>query len=115
MPTPQSERAVSAQYDESADIRRQPMARLLADMVPGAIVIRVSQREPSQTWPSPYARAYDEHGRGMDINRAQGLIASRWIIRSYPGVSWDEAHDFDLTTGVLKPAAQAYAAAGGVR
>ncbi|MFF3689972.1 hypothetical protein [Streptomyces sp. NPDC002187] len=115
MPTPQSERAVSAQYDESADVRRQRMARLLADMVPGATVIRVSQREPSQTWPSPYARAYDEHGHRMETNRAQGLIAARWIMRSYPGVSWDEAHDLDLTTGVLKPAAQAYASAGGVR
>ncbi|MGW2087566.1 hypothetical protein [Streptomyces sp. NPDC001880] len=116
MPMPQSERAVSAHDDESVAIHRQRMARLLADMVTGATtVIRVSRWEHIQTWSSPYSRAYHKHGNLMEINSTQGLIAARRITRPCPGGSWGEVHDLDLTTGVLKPAAQAYAAAGGVR
>ncbi|MEV1026636.1 hypothetical protein [Streptomyces sp. NPDC050264] len=70
-------------------------------MVPGARTIRVSQREPGQTWPSPYARAYDRCGQLITISRAQGRTAARWIIRTHPEADWSRAHDLDLTTGSL--------------
>lgn len=95
--------------------RQHRLAALLADMVPGARIIRVSQREPGQTWPSPYARAYDEQGRLIALNRAQGLTAARWVIRANLDVNWDEVYHLDLTTGVLRPAAASYAASGGGR
>ncbi|KMS74408.1 hypothetical protein ACM01_14040 [Streptomyces viridochromogenes] len=83
------------------------MAVLLADMVPGARIVRVSQHQPSQTWPSPYSRAYDEQGHLIPLNRAQRVTAARWVIRAYPEANWDEAHDLDLTTGALRPVVEA--------
>ncbi|MGW2702343.1 hypothetical protein [Streptomyces sp. NPDC001340] len=114
MPEPWAGRALAAHpakaVQQAAGARRHRLAVLLADMVPGARVVRVSQRAPGQTWPSPYTCAYDEQGRPIALNRAQALAAARWLIRAVPDVNWDEAYDLDLATGVLRPAAQAYAA-----
>ncbi|MFF9072754.1 hypothetical protein ACF1A9_10645 [Streptomyces sp. NPDC014872] len=119
MPESRGERAYTAQLAQAPDpvtgSRWCRLATLLADMVPGARTIRVSQREPERTWPSPHARAYDEQGRPVALNRAQGLTAARWVMRTHPEVNWNEAYDLDLTNGVLRPAAEAYAVADGRR
>ncbi|MBC2902172.1 hypothetical protein H4N64_11225 [Streptomyces sp. PSKA01] len=91
------------------------MAALLADMVPGARTIRVSQRDPGHIWPSPYTRAYGAQGQLIRLNRARCLTVARWVIRAHPELSWDGAYDLDLTTGVLRPAAEAYTDASGER
>ena len=99
----------------TAGTRQLRLAVLLADMVPGARIVRVSQHQPNRTWPSPYARVYGERGHLIPLSRAQRLTAARWVIRAYPEASWDEAHDLDLTTATLRPAAQAHAVANGGR
>ncbi|WP_369251089.1 hypothetical protein [Streptomyces sp. R41] len=117
MPESRSERALVSHPTDAVEptvrTREERLAALLADMVPGTRTIRVSQYEPGQTWPSPYARAYDARGRLIPINRAQRLTAARWVIRAHPEVYWEEAYDLNITTGILRPAAEAYSAAGG--
>ncbi|WP_405931533.1 hypothetical protein [Streptomyces sp. NBC_00827] len=119
MPVSRSGRALAAQPAKAvapADgIRQHRLAVLLADMVPGARIIRVSQHQPSQTWPSPYTRAYDERGQPIPLNRTQRVATARWVIRAFPEKNWDEAHDLDLTTGILRPAAGACASSDGGR
>ncbi|MEV0962834.1 hypothetical protein AB0J25_09595 [Streptomyces sp. NPDC049910] len=119
MPESRNGRAQTARPVQVADpatgSRRRRLATLLADMVPGARTIRVSQREPERTWPSPHARAYDEQGSPVALNRAQGLTAARWVMRTHHEVNWNEADDLDLATGVLRPAAEVYAVADGRR
>ncbi|MFJ8107963.1 hypothetical protein [Streptomyces sp. NPDC096132] len=95
--------------------RQDRLAALLADMVPGARIIRVSQHQPSQTWPSPYTRAYDERGQPIPLNRTQRGAAARWVIRTFPEANWDEAHDLDLATGILRPTVGACASSDGSR
>ncbi|WP_257134323.1 hypothetical protein [Streptomyces sp. st77] len=101
--------------DHATSDRRRRLAALLADIVPGARIIRVSQREPGRTWPSPHARAYDAQGSLVALNRARGLTAARWVMRTHPEANWSEAYDLDLATGVLRPAVEAYAIADGRR
>ncbi|WP_432198955.1 hypothetical protein [Streptomyces sp. bgisy027] len=117
MPASRSGRALAAQHAqavESPDGTRQiRLAALLADMVPGARVIRVSQHQPSQTWPSPYSRAYDRRGQPIPLNRPQCVAAARWVIRAFPEADWDEAYDLDLTTGTLHPTVSACATSDG--
>ncbi|MFE1174266.1 hypothetical protein [Streptomyces sp. NPDC058773] len=119
MPKSASGRALPAPQAKadapSADARRHRLAALLADMVPGACTIRVSQRQPGQNWPSPYARAYDAQGQLIALSRAQRVTVARWVIRVHPDVSWDETYDLDLATGTLRFAAAVYAATGGGR
>ncbi|WP_234431337.1 MULTISPECIES: hypothetical protein [Streptomyces] len=107
-------RATAAPPHENAAVaaaeRRLRLAELLADLAPGARTVRVSQREPHRSWPSPYARAYDERGQRLPLNRAQRLTAARWVIRAHPELDWDEPHDLDLASGALRPTAEAYAA-----
>ncbi|WP_328337055.1 hypothetical protein [Streptomyces violaceus] len=114
-----SGRALAAQptktVDPAAGSRKHRLVVLLADMVPGARMVRVSRHQPSKTWPSPYARAYDERGQLIPLSRAQRLTAARWVIRAHREVNWDEAYDLDLTTGGLRPAAEAHALADGGR
>lgn len=93
--------------------RSQRLAVFLADLIPGAALIRVSQQEPGYVWPSPYAHAYDAFHCLMTINRTQAKTAARWVIRSRPDVNWTQAYDFDLITGVLTPAEQMHAATNG--
>lgn len=119
MPESWAGRALDAQPAKTADptagTRQRRLTVLLADMVPGAHTIRVSQHQPSKTWPSPYTRAYDEQGHLIPLNRAQRVTTARWMIRAYPEADWDEAHDLDLTTGTLRPAVEARPARGGGR
>ncbi|MGW3493123.1 hypothetical protein [Streptomyces sp. NPDC001020] len=119
MPESRNGRARTAQpvkaLDPATGSRQRRLATLLADMVPSARTIRVSQREPDRTWPSPYARAYNAQGRVVALNRAQGLTAARWVMRAHPWANWSEAHDLDLATGVLRPAAETHAVADGRR
>ncbi|MDJ1136268.1 hypothetical protein [Streptomyces iconiensis] len=93
--------------------RQQRLAELLADMVPGARTIRVSQLGPDRSWPSPHARAFDERGRPLGLNRAQRLTVARWVMRASPELDWAEPHDFDLVSGALLPAAEGHAVANG--
>ncbi|MFF7702790.1 hypothetical protein [Streptomyces lydicus] len=101
--------------EPTAGTHQHRLASLIADMVPGARTLRVSQREPGRTWPSPYARAYDAQGQHIALNRAQGMTTARWVMRAHPEVIWDQAYDLDLATGALRPVADAYAASGGSR
>ncbi|MFG3253278.1 hypothetical protein [Streptomyces sp. NPDC048172] len=89
------------------------MAHLLADMVPGATIIRVTQRAPGLSWPSAHARAYDHEGNGLPMTRAQRVSAARWVIRTYQGVDWTEPHDLDLPSGTLRPLVQYAHGTGG--
>ncbi|WP_244190692.1 hypothetical protein [Streptomyces caeruleatus] len=119
MPESWTGRALGAQPaktdDPTAGTRQHRLAVLLADMVPGARIVRVSRHQPSQTWPSPYTRAYDERGQPVPLNRTQRVAAARWVIRAFPEVNWDEAHDLDLATGTLRPTAKARAHSDGGR
>ncbi|WP_405523568.1 hypothetical protein OG426_09950 [Streptomyces canus] len=119
MPASRSGRALAAQPAKAVAptdaIRQHRLAALLADMVPGARIIRVSQHQPSQTWPSPYTRAYDERGQPIRLNRTQCVAAARWVIRAFSEANWDEAHDLDLTSGTLQSAAGACAPSDGGR
>ncbi|SOE15063.1 hypothetical protein SAMN06272775_5993 [Streptomyces sp. 2323.1] len=116
MPKYWSKRALSEQTPQDdaplIDARQQRLACLLAEMVPGASILRVSQRQPGQSWPSPYARAYDGRGAPIALNRAQRTTLARWVIRAHPELIWGEAYDLSLTTGSLRPAAEACAATG---
>ncbi|MEU3597165.1 hypothetical protein ABZ714_00280 [Streptomyces sp. NPDC006798] len=114
MPAHHSGRArITPPAADPAD-RSRRLARAVAAMIPQAATARVSQRDPAQVWPSPHLRAYDAHGHQLPVTRAKALTAARWIIRAHPTVDWTgEAHDLDLTTGTLRPAAEAYATAGG--
>ncbi|MFE7312853.1 hypothetical protein ACFU7T_07055 [Streptomyces sp. NPDC057555] len=109
MPKSPSGRALAAQKAEAdeptADARRHRLAALLADMVPGARTVRVSQQQPGQNWPSPYARAYDVQGQLIALNRAQRVTVARWVIRAHPYVPWDETYDLDLATSTLRATA----------
>ncbi|MET9374891.1 hypothetical protein ABZX98_12175 [Streptomyces sp. NPDC002992] len=115
MPESRSGRAHTVPHAQVPSTRQRRLATLLADRVPGARTIRVSQSEPGRTWPSSYARAYDAQGSLVALNRAQGLTAARWVMRTHPEANWNEAYDLDLATGVLRPAAEAYAVADGRR
>ncbi|MGW1374720.1 hypothetical protein ACWD6P_10680 [Streptomyces sp. NPDC002446] len=116
MPESRTGRALAAQPAEAVEptvgTRQHRLATLLADMVPGARTIRVSQRQPGQNWPSPYTRAYDTQGQLIALNRAQRVTVARWVIRAHPDVSWDETYDLDLATGTLRLAAAVYATTG---
>ncbi|MEV7392891.1 hypothetical protein [Streptomyces sp. NPDC091215] len=119
MPASRSGRAIAARPAKAVEptdgIRQHRLAVLLAEMVPGARIIRVSHRQPGQTWPSPYTRAYDEQGQPISLNRTQRTAAARWVIRAFPGANWDGVHDLDLTTGSLRPTAGACAPSDGGR
>ncbi|MGW5200778.1 hypothetical protein [Streptomyces spiralis] len=112
MPESRNGRAHTAQApDPASGSPQRRLATLLADMAPGARTIRVSQREPDRTWPSPYARAFDVQGSPVALNRAQGRTVARWVMRTHPEANWSDAYDLDLATGALRPAAEAHAVA----
>lgn len=90
------------------------LARALADMIAGAATLRVSQRNPGQLWPSPFVRAYNEHGQPVTLTRVQRFTAACWIIRAHPCIDWIEPHDFDLAAASLNPAALGECASSGV-
>ncbi|MFE3774539.1 hypothetical protein [Streptomyces sp. NPDC059122] len=118
MPKSRDGRALAPRFAESAkaiSTHQHRLATLLADMVPGARALRVSQRHPGLSWPSPYSRAYDTEGHPIPLTRPQRVTAARWVIRAHPEVNWDEAHDFDLVNGAMRPAADAYTVPDGGR
>jgi hypothetical protein len=88
-----------------ADDRSRRLAVLLADMMPGAAIIRINLRKPRTCWPHLHVRVYDASGRRITVPRAKAVAAARWILRAHPQASWDETHDFDVTEGVLRTAA----------
>ncbi|GAA1708269.1 hypothetical protein [Streptomyces yatensis] len=92
---------------------QQRLAHLLRDKVPGARTIRVTQHQPDRTWPSPHARAYDAQGNLLPLTRTLRMTAARWVMRTYPGLDWNEPHDLDLVTGELRPTAEQHAVAAG--
>jgi hypothetical protein len=79
---------------------------LVADMVPGAVRLRVSLSHPQATWPHPYCRAHTATGETVPLSRTAARTLARWVIRSHPDVDWAIAHDLDLATGVLAPSAR---------
>ncbi|MGZ9934926.1 hypothetical protein ACXNSR_34195 [Streptomyces sp. NC-S4] len=95
--------------------RAHRLARILADMAPGAAVLRISQLDPTQSWPSPFCRAYDRLGRGIPLTRVRGLTAARWVIRAHPDVPWDQPYGLDLDSGVLRPTTELHATVEGTR
>jgi hypothetical protein len=86
---------------EGADQRRR-LAALLADMIPGAVTFRVTLQDPAKVWPQPHAHAFGSAGELIPLNRTQAVTAARWIIRTYPEVSWGDVYDFDLATACLR-------------
>ncbi|MEW2399985.1 transcriptional regulator [Streptomyces sp. NPDC046862] len=83
------------------DDRHRRLADLLADMIPGAATFRVTLHDPTQVWPHPHARAYDTAGKAITLTRTQAITAARWIIRTYPQVTWGDVYDLDLATARL--------------
>lgn len=81
--------------------RHQRLAAQLADMIPGALTIRVSLNDPKQQWPHPHAIAKDAAGQTLDLNRTTDRVAARWILRVWPDLDWNRAWTFDLATATL--------------
>ncbi|SHL18268.1 transcriptional regulator [Actinacidiphila paucisporea] len=81
--------------------RRQRLATLLADMIPGAATLRVSLTDPAQVWPHPHAVAKDATGQRLELSRTTSKIAARWIMRVWPHADWSEPHTLDLATATL--------------
>lgn len=92
--------------------RDHRLASLLADMVPGAVAIRITPQDPSRAWPSPRARVYGADGSRIKLNRAEAITIARWITRAHPEAAWDEAYDFDLAGARMSSAAVAAAGRG---
>ncbi|MCE7080144.1 hypothetical protein [Streptomyces sp. ST2-7A] len=107
------ESADDPEHGRAGTERRQQLIRALVDMLPAAVAIRVTQRAPGLAWPTPFARAYDRHGRSLDMTRTQRICAARWIMRGFAELDWTEAHDLDLTTGTLRRAVDAIDHDGG--
>lgn len=83
--------------------RARRLAAQLADMIPGAVTIRVSLTEPSSVWPHPRAVARDEGGNRLDLSRTASSTAARWVMRVWPEADWTCPHTFDLSTATLTP------------
>ncbi|WP_369392782.1 transcriptional regulator [Streptomyces sp. CG1] len=81
--------------------RRHRLAAQLADMIPGAVTIRVSLTDPKQEWPHPHAIVKDEAGKSMELSRTTARAAARWILRVWPDADWTRPHTFDLADATL--------------
>jgi hypothetical protein len=86
---------------EASDQHRR-LAGLLADMIPGAVTVRVTLHDPAKVWPHPHARAYAAMGKPITLNRTQAVTAARWVIRTHPDVVRGDVYDFDLATASLR-------------
>ncbi|MFJ9841728.1 transcriptional regulator [Kitasatospora sp. NPDC101155] len=73
----------------------------LADMMPGAVTIRVSLTDPSRQWPHPYTVALDAHGEQLTLSRNTTKTAARWVLRTWADADWTRPHTLDLVTGRL--------------
>lgn len=81
--------------------RQHRLAAQLADMIPGAVTIRVSLTDPKQAWPHPHAIAKDAAGESLALSRTTVRVAARWILRVWPDADWTRPHTFDLATATL--------------
>ncbi|MFD7070634.1 transcriptional regulator [Streptomyces sp. NPDC059913] len=81
--------------------RQHRLAAQLADMIPGAAIIRVSLTDPAQPWPHPHAIVKDEAGETVELSRTASKTAARWILRTWPETDWTRPHIFDLVDATL--------------
>ncbi|MFJ8980172.1 transcriptional regulator [Streptomyces sp. NPDC102282] len=93
--------ATTSDKPACADALHERLAAQLSDMIPGAVAIRVSLTDPTQTWPRPHAIALNESGQRIDLNRTAAKIAARWILRAWPQADWNRPHTFDIATATL--------------
>lgn len=100
---------------EPAGAGRHRLARLLAEMVPGARTLRITLREPARNWPSAHASAYDARGHRILLNRPRARTEARWITRACPEADSGQDNVLDLTTGKLLRAAGPRLVASGDR
>ncbi|MFE5733946.1 transcriptional regulator [Streptomyces sp. NPDC056528] len=77
------------------------LAVQLADMIPGAVTIRVSFTDPTQKWPHLHAVVKEEAGETMEVGRTTARVAGRWILRAWPEADWARAHTFHLSDATL--------------
>ncbi|MGX1760442.1 transcriptional regulator [Streptomyces lydicus] len=77
------------------------LATRLSAMLPGAVTVRVSLRDPRRGGPRIDASALDEHGKRVRVSSTQTQIAARWIIRAHPEAGWQQSHAFNLRTAEL--------------
>ncbi|MFF2142178.1 transcriptional regulator [Kitasatospora sp. NPDC058190] len=80
---------------------QQRLGVQLADMIPGAVTIRVSLTDPRHQWPHPYTVALDAHGEQLKLSRNTTKTAARWVLRTWPEADWTRPHILDLATGQL--------------
>ncbi|MFD7902943.1 transcriptional regulator [Kitasatospora sp. NPDC059747] len=85
--------------------RRRRLALQLAHMIPGAVAVAVSFKDPATQWPRAYARATDAAGRPLRLSLVVRRVAAQWIVRAHPNADWSRPHTLDLTTGQLAVAA----------
>ncbi len=85
---------------DAAD-RQHRLAVQLAEMIPGATVVRVSVTDPERQWPHPHARAEDSSGTPIVLTRAKAKIAARWVLRTWPDADWTQPRALDLATSQL--------------
>jgi hypothetical protein len=81
--------------------RRHRLALQLADMIHGAVTVRVSLTDPTTMWPTAHARVRDEAGAPIELSRTTAVVAARWVMRTWPEVDWSTPHTFDLATATL--------------
>jgi hypothetical protein len=86
--------------------RARRLAAQLADMIPGAAMVRVSLTEPGAAWPRPYVVARDAEGRRLELSRTASRTAARWVMRVWSEADWSEPHTLELATATLSPAAR---------
>ncbi|MYV68267.1 transcriptional regulator [Streptomyces sp. SID2131] len=81
--------------------RQHRLAVQLADMIPGAVAIRVGFDDPKQKWPHLHDVIKDEAGKAMEVSRTTTRIAARWILWVWPEADWTRPHTFHLTHATL--------------
>ncbi|MFG3199841.1 transcriptional regulator [Streptomyces sp. NPDC048208] len=81
--------------------RQYRLTAQLADMNPGAAIIRVSLNDPKQAWPHPHAIVRDEAGETLELGRTTSKVAARWILRVWPEADWTRPHTLDLADATL--------------
>lgn len=82
--------------------RQRRLAVQLADMIPGAITIRVSLTDPKRAWPHPHVIAKDKAGETIELSRTTVWITARWIMRVWPDADWTQPHTLDLANATLR-------------
>ncbi|MFE4976065.1 transcriptional regulator [Kitasatospora sp. NPDC056651] len=80
---------------------QQRLGAKLAEMIPGAVAVRVSLAHPSRQWPHPYTVAVDGRGGQLVLSGSATKVAARWVLRSWPEADWTRPHTLDLVTGQL--------------